>query len=124
MEYTYDAWGNPLSVTGAGATTIGQKNPFRYRGYFYDIETGLYYLQSRYYSPKIGRFVCADNQLLVGDDLTGNEFVCLLRKQLRRIEPIKPDKLGIIGRSERRLLLARRLDWLRLREELRLLLLR
>lgn len=62
VEYTYDAWGNPLSVTGTGATTIGQKNPFRYRGYFYDIETGLYYLQSRYYSPKIGRFICADEE--------------------------------------------------------------
>ena len=62
VEYTYDAWGNPLSITGTGATTIGQKNPFRYRGYFYDTETGLYYLQSRYYSPKIGRFICADEE--------------------------------------------------------------
>ena len=66
VEYTYDAWGNPLSVTGTGATTIGQKNPFRYRGYFYDIETGLYYLQSRYYSPKVGRFVCADGYITTG----------------------------------------------------------
>ena len=62
VEYTYDAWGNPLSITGTGAATIGQKNPFRYRGYFYDTETGLYYLQSRYYSPKIGRFICADEE--------------------------------------------------------------
>ena len=71
VEYAYDAWGNPLSVTGTGSSTIGQKNPFRYRGYFYDIETGLYYLQSRYYSPKIGRFVCADSQLNVENNLLG-----------------------------------------------------
>ncbi len=51
VQYTYDAWGNVLSVTGSLATTIGQINPFRYRGYYYDTETGFYYLQSRYYDP-------------------------------------------------------------------------
>ena len=71
VEYAYDAWGNPLSVTGTGAATIGQKNPFRYRGYFYDAETGLYYLQSRYYSPKIGRFACADGVTDGGAGLLG-----------------------------------------------------
>ncbi len=59
-EYTYDAWGNVLSVTGSLATTIGQINPFRYRGYYYDTETGFYYLQSRYYDPTVGRFLNAD----------------------------------------------------------------
>ena len=72
VEYAYDAWGNPLSVTGTGSSTIGQKNPFRYRGYFYDTETGLYYLQSRYYSPKLGRFICADDAIGANKDLIGN----------------------------------------------------
>ena len=63
VKYTYDAWGKPLSVTGSLANTIGYYNPFRYRGYVYDVETGLYYLRSRYYNPSWGRFVNADNQL-------------------------------------------------------------
>ena len=60
VKYTYDAWGKPLSVTGSLANTIGYYNPFRYRGYVYDVETGLYYLRSRYYNPRWGRFVNAD----------------------------------------------------------------
>ncbi len=60
VEYTYDAWGNPLSCTGSPADTLGKKNPFRYRGYVYDEETGLYYLNSRYYDPRVGRFICSD----------------------------------------------------------------
>ena len=60
VAYTYDAWGNPLSTTGTMAGTLGNLNPFRYRGYFYDTETGLYYLQSRYYDPGVGRFINAD----------------------------------------------------------------
>ena len=57
--YSYDAWGNP-TVTNAAGYTVGDKNPFRYRGYYYDTETGLYYLNSRYYSPEFGRFISAD----------------------------------------------------------------
>lgn len=64
-RYTYDAWGKPLSVTdGNGnqvnSTHIANINPFRYRGYYYDTETGLYYLQSRYYDPEVGRFISSD----------------------------------------------------------------
>jgi len=59
-EYKYDAWGRKLSVTGSLATTLGKINPFRYRGYVYDEETGLYYLRSRYYTADRGRFVNAD----------------------------------------------------------------
>ena len=51
VTYTYDAWGKPLTVTGSLATTLGTHNPLRYRGYVYDTETELYYLQSRYYNP-------------------------------------------------------------------------
>ncbi|MBR6563606.1 MAG: hypothetical protein IKK70_06695 [Clostridia bacterium] len=42
------------------ASTLGQYNPFRYRSYYYDVETGFYYLQSRYYDPTVGRFINAD----------------------------------------------------------------
>ena len=48
VEYVYDAWGKPLSKTGSLKDTLGTVNPFRYRGYVFDEETGLYYLRSRY----------------------------------------------------------------------------
>ena len=55
-RYTYDAWGNILSITDNGGNdvsantkNIGNINPLRYRGYYYDSETGLYYLKSRFY---------------------------------------------------------------------------
>ena len=54
--YTYDAWGNILSQSGSMAGV----NPLRYRGYYYDSETGFYYLQSRYYDPANHRFINAD----------------------------------------------------------------
>ena len=63
VEYTYDAWGNVLSITGLYADTLGQTNPIRYRGYYQDFETGFYYLQSRYYDPAIRRFINADSVL-------------------------------------------------------------
>ena len=60
VSYGYDAWGAPLWCTGELAETLGKVQPFRYRGYVFDEETGLYYLQSRYYNPRWGRFVNAD----------------------------------------------------------------
>ena len=68
VGYTYDAWGRLLTVTGSMASTLGQYNPLRYRGYVYDRETGLYYLQSRYYNPTWGRFIGADNAGYLGAD--------------------------------------------------------
>lgn len=62
-NYVYDAWGKLVSVTGS---SIGTLNPLRYRGYYYDSETAYYYLQSRYYSPVLGRFLNADGQINVG----------------------------------------------------------
>ena len=67
--YQYDAWGNILSATDNDLTNA---NPLRYRGYVYDSETGFYYLTSRYYDPKIGRFVNVDEVIAsVGGDVLG-----------------------------------------------------
>lgn len=66
VAYTYDAWGNILSTTGSMADSLGYTNPLRYRGYFYDTETGLYYVSSRYYNPRIGRFINTDDVDLLG----------------------------------------------------------
>ncbi len=59
--YSYDAWGNVLAVKNVGTSIIGDINPIRYRGYYYDVETKLYYLNSRYYDAEVGRFVSADD---------------------------------------------------------------
>ena len=70
--YTYDAWGKPLSVTDASGNTVSDAshianvNPIRYRGYYYDRETGFYYVSSRYYDPEVGRFLNADNIAYLG----------------------------------------------------------
>ncbi len=61
VEYTYDAWGKLLTRTGSMASTLGLYQPFRYRGYLYDPETGFYYLRSRYYNPTWCRFINADS---------------------------------------------------------------
>ena len=60
VQYAYDSWGKVLSVTGSLASTVGAKNPIRYRGYYYDTESELYYLNSRYYDPEVGRFISPD----------------------------------------------------------------
>ncbi len=64
-KYTYDPWGkvtvqNPSGTTNVSSSFIGNINPLRYRGYYYDTETGFYYLQTRYYDPAICRFINAD----------------------------------------------------------------
>ena len=66
VTYKYDPWGNILSTSGSMASTLGADNPFRYRGYYYDNESGFYYLQSRYYDPVTGRFLNADDTAYLG----------------------------------------------------------
>ena len=71
VGYRYDAWGKLLATTGSMASSLGVNNPLRYRGYVYDRETGLYYLQSRYYNPEIGRFINADSFASTGQGILG-----------------------------------------------------
>ncbi len=63
-RYTYDAWGNVTVTNASGgnanATSLAVRNPLRYRGYYYDSETGFYYLRARYYDPANHRFINAD----------------------------------------------------------------
>jgi len=65
--YTYDAWGKLLTSSG----DLADVNPLRYRGYFYDTETGLYYLKSRYYDPEVGRFINPDAYASTGQGILG-----------------------------------------------------
>ena len=71
VEYSYDAWGKLLTMTGSMADTVGKINPFLYRGYYYDSETGFYYLNSRYYDPETGRFINADGAVSTGTGILG-----------------------------------------------------
>ena len=68
-QYTYDAWGN---VSSSGR--LAEINPLRYRGYYYDSETGFYYLQSRYYDPVNRRFINADSYASTGQGFIGTNM--------------------------------------------------
>ena len=62
VEYKYDACGKCLtSVLDPNASAIAELNPFRYRGYYFDTETNLYFLKTRYYDPEVGRFITIDD---------------------------------------------------------------
>ena len=69
-QYTYDAWGNLLDSGG----NLAEVNPLRYRGYYYDSETGFYYLQSRYYDPVNRRFINADSYQSTGQGFVGTNM--------------------------------------------------
>lgn len=101
VEYKYDAWGRLLSTSGMLADTLGKRNPFRYRGYVFDEESGLYYLQSRYYNPYTGRFTNADRMLTgVGSALFGNNiYVYCFNAPIRMLDSAgnMPKFLKILG---------------------------
>ena len=96
-KYSYDPWGKLLSVTPNGwldeqnayYLEVAEANPLRYRGYYYDAETGFYYLQSRYYDPEIGRFINADSY--ASTDATGllstNMFAYCENDPVNRSDP-------------------------------------
>ena len=80
VSYGYDAWGAPLWCTGERAETLGKVQPFRYRGYVFDEETGLYYLRSRYYNPQCGKFINADVII------SGNLFTYCYNSPVKRVD--------------------------------------
>ena len=82
--YEYDAWGNIVSSSGR----LAEINPLRYRGYYYDNETGFYYLQSRYYDPANRRFISADVYASTGQGFLGtNMFAYCNNKPIINSDP-------------------------------------
>lgn len=65
VSYQYNSWGRPINMTDVSHDGVGSKNPFRYKEYFWEEETGLYYVGSRYYDPETGRFLNPDTPSLV-----------------------------------------------------------
>ena len=85
-SYCYDAWGNCTVLTNTNG--IGTMNPFRYRGYYLDTETNLYYLQSRYYDSYVGRFINADGTINGNGDLIGyNLFAYCSNNPVMYVDP-------------------------------------
>ena len=98
VSYTYDTWGKPISIEGSLKDTVGVKNPYRYRGYRYDTETGLYYLNSRYYNPEWGRFINADALGgEIGKLLSHNGFVYCMNNPVNMEDPTGNIAWWIIG---------------------------
>ena len=94
-NYNYDAWGNVISVTDANgaaitdSTHIANVNPLRYRGYYFDSETGFYYVSSRYYDPEVGRWINADDAIAgVGGNIRGyNLFAYCMNDPVNMSDP-------------------------------------
>lgn len=101
--YEYNEWGKLVSIKDSSGNSItdgsniGLINPIRYRGYYYDTETGLFYVGSRYYNPEWGRFINADST----DVLTSSTGVPNWDKNLFAYydnDPInRVDKGGAVG---------------------------
>ena len=86
-EYAYDAWGNCTVISDMGG--IGALNPIRYRGYYWDEEIALYYLNARYYDPEVGRFISQDSiKYIAPETLNGiNLFAYCLNNPVMETDP-------------------------------------
>jgi len=88
VQYAYDAWGRPVGMEGSLAATLGVDNPFRYRGYVWDEEMGLFWTPTRYYNPGWGRWLNADTLLgKTGASLSHNAFAYCNNNPVNRSDP-------------------------------------
>lgn len=104
-RYTYDPWGNIIDVQELDTVTfgednkkIGEVNPFRYRRYYYDMETGFYYLNSRYYDPQVKRFINADIYVSTGQGFNGTNMFCYCgNNSVNAIDPTGKVTINVMG---------------------------
>ncbi len=92
-RYIYDSWGNTVKILDANGNTVTDpdylsvQNPIRYRGYYWDSESGLYYLQSRYYDPVTGRFVNGDSLVDTSNVLGFNMYAYCGNNPVNNVDP-------------------------------------
>ena len=98
VEYSYDAWGNILDITGPKAETIGRINPYRYRGYRFVESTGLYFVGGRFYSPEIGRFISPRQDVgTIGNSISHNLYAYALNNPMANgYQGISPTSVKVI----------------------------
>ena len=100
VSYSYDPYGKPTVTSDTSNKSLGTINPLRYRGYVYDTESGMYYLQSRYYDPEIGRFINADNYTSTGQGLLGyNMFAYCRNNPVCREDASGTDDIRVTSES-------------------------
>lgn len=90
VEYAYDPWGKLLESRSlkTECEKLSKLNPFRYRGYVWDDESGYYYLRSRYYQPQLERFINADKNISIARGLMGtNFFIYCENNPISRYDP-------------------------------------
>ena len=104
-SYVYDAWGNH-TVTNYTSDNIGNINPFRYRGYYFDSETGFYYLNTRYYNPQLKRFINADSLSYLGangDMQAFNLYAYCSNSPIMFVDPSGTENADLIRRNTKSL---------------------
>jgi len=108
VNYYYDSWGNTIKVTDGNGIEISNSshiafiNPYRFKGYYYDAESGLYYLNSRYYNPEWGRFISMDTNIGTTNDFTSyNLYTAFANNPINTIDPNGNDwkKIGAFFKS-------------------------
>ncbi|MBR2926429.1 MAG: RHS repeat-associated core domain-containing protein, partial [Clostridia bacterium] len=95
VKYNYDAWGNCTVSSQTTDAVLARVNPIRYRGYYYDVGTGLYYLNARYYNPQWRRFISPDSTEYIDPEAVNglNRYVyCGNNPVIHKQGSIKPDK--------------------------------
>ena len=103
VKYTYDAWGNhkvlnPDGTENTSAVFIGNINPIRYRSYYFDTETGLFCVSSRYYDPQVGRFISADDISYLDPNTIGgtNLYAYCLNNPVMYVDPTGHSAIALL----------------------------
>lgn len=100
VDYQYDSWGKLINIVDNSTNNIGTINPIRYRSYYYDNETGLYYLNSRYYNPEWGRFINADVCIGMNNDHNGyNLYAYVSNNPINNYDPNGQGLLSLIKKA-------------------------
>ena len=101
VKYKYDAWGKCIVDSSTANIELANLNPFRYRSYYYDTETNLYFLKTRYYDPEIGRFITIDDiSYLDPENINGlNLYAYCFNNPIEYIDNL--GRYPIINRSEK-----------------------